>query len=115
MNAMQQTRDGEITDWRERLRLIVETMREMSSQTDPQEMRRAYAERVRRIIPTDASLSLSRRELSNPWYRVTRSTTWKRDINPWKEKELLPLLQGGTLAELQQLFLLPRIDVPFPR
>jgi phosphoserine phosphatase RsbU/P len=100
--AMQtpQVRDGELTDWRERLRLIVETMREMSTQTDPQEMRRAYAERVRRLIPTDASLSLSRRELSFPFYRITRSTTWQRDINPWKEKDLLPLLNGGLLAEL---------------
>jgi sigma-B regulation protein RsbU (phosphoserine phosphatase) len=100
MNLTPQTRDGELTDWRERLDLIVETMREMSTQTDPQEMRRAYAERVRRLIPFDASLSLSRRELTYPAYRITRSTTWKRDINPWKEKELLPFLQGGVLAEL---------------
>jgi sigma-B regulation protein RsbU (phosphoserine phosphatase) len=99
MNATPNTRDGQLTDWRERLRLIVETMREMSSQTDPQEMRRAYAERVRRIIPTDGSLSLSRRGLSRPYYRITRSTSWKRDINPWKEKDLLPLMQGGILAE----------------
>jgi sigma-B regulation protein RsbU (phosphoserine phosphatase) len=100
MNVMPQTRHGEVTDWRERLDLIVETMREMSTQTDPQEMRRAYAERVRRLIPTDATLSLSRRELTHPNYRITRSSTWKRDINPWKEKELLPFLQGGVLAEL---------------
>jgi phosphoserine phosphatase RsbU/P len=99
MNATPNTRDEQVTDWRERLRLIVETMREMSVQTDPQEMRRAYAERVRRIIPTDASLSLSRRGLEFPAYRITRSTTWKRDINPWKEKELLPLLHGGVLSE----------------
>ncbi|RPI89194.1 MAG: stage II sporulation protein E, partial [Planctomycetaceae bacterium] len=30
-------------DWQERLAMIVETMREMSLQTDPQEMVRAYA------------------------------------------------------------------------
>jgi sigma-B regulation protein RsbU (phosphoserine phosphatase) len=100
MNATPTTRDGSVTDWRERLDLIVETMREMSTQTDPQEMRKAYAERVRRIIPTDATVSLSRRELKFPYYRITRSTLWKRDINPWKEKDLLPLLQGGILAEL---------------
>jgi sigma-B regulation protein RsbU (phosphoserine phosphatase) len=99
MNAVTEIRDGQVVDWRERLRLIVETMREMSSQTDPQEMRQAYAKRVQKIIPTDATMSLSRRELENPWYRITRSSTWKRDINPWKEKELLPLLQGGILAE----------------
>lgn len=100
MNALTQAPDGQVTDWRERLRLIVETMREMSTQTDPQEMRRAYSERVRRIIPTDATLSLSRRELNQPYYRITRSSTWKRDINPWKEKDLLPMFKGGLLAEL---------------
>jgi sigma-B regulation protein RsbU (phosphoserine phosphatase) len=115
MNATQPARDGQLTDWRERLRLIVETMREMSTQTDPQEMRSAYAERVRRLIPTDATLSLSRRELSFPYFRITRSSTWKRDINPWKEKDLLPLLKGGLLAEFlygDQPRLLDELIVP---
>ena len=33
-----------ITDWRERLALTTATMRAMSQQTDPQEMRRIYVE-----------------------------------------------------------------------
>ncbi len=87
-------------DWRERLDIIVAMMREMSVQTDPQEMRRAYTERIRRLLPVDASLSLSRRDLSRPRFRITRSSHWKEDINPWKEKDRLPLLEGGLLAEL---------------
>jgi sigma-B regulation protein RsbU (phosphoserine phosphatase) len=87
-------------DWRERLDIIVAMMREMSVQTDPQEMRRAYTERIRRLLPVDASLSLSRRDLSRPRFRITRSSHWKEDINPWKEKERLPLLEGGLLGEL---------------
>jgi sigma-B regulation protein RsbU (phosphoserine phosphatase) len=87
-------------DWRERLDIIVAMMREMSVQTDPQEMRRAYTERIRRLLPVDASLSLSRRDLRRPRFRITRSSHWKEDINPWKEKERLPLLEGGLLAEL---------------
>jgi sigma-B regulation protein RsbU (phosphoserine phosphatase) len=87
-------------DWRERLDIIVAMMREMSTQTDPQEMRRAYTERIRRLLPVDASLSLSRRDLDRPRFRITRSSLWKEDINPWKEKGRLPLLQGGLLAEL---------------
>jgi sigma-B regulation protein RsbU (phosphoserine phosphatase) len=35
-----------------------------------------------------------------PQYRITRSTTWKETINPWKERDRLPLLAGGLLAEL---------------
>jgi len=75
-------------------------MREMSSQTDPQEMNRAYRQRVRALLPVDGSLSLSRRDLFRPFYRVTRSTRWTNEVNPWKEKHLLPLLRGGICAEL---------------
>ena len=44
-------------DWRQRLALIVETMREMSRQTDPQAMVRAYGERIRELRPVDRRLS----------------------------------------------------------
>ncbi|HTV54877.1 MAG TPA: PP2C family protein-serine/threonine phosphatase [Terriglobia bacterium] len=87
-------------NWRERLDLIVETMKEMSRQTDPQEMNRAYAQRMQTLRPTDRRVSLSRRGLQYPWYRVTRCTLWKEDINPWKEPHRLPLLKGGLFAEL---------------
>jgi sigma-B regulation protein RsbU (phosphoserine phosphatase) len=87
-------------DWQERLALIVDTMRDMSRHTDPQEMVRAYGERMRHLIPDSRRLSLSRRGLSFPQYRVTRSTTWTMEINPWHEKERLPLFEGGILAEM---------------
>ncbi|HZU38731.1 MAG TPA: GAF domain-containing SpoIIE family protein phosphatase [Gemmataceae bacterium] len=87
-------------DWQQRLALIVDMMRDMSRQTDPQEMVQAYAEKVRLLMPSDGRLSLSRRGLTAPHYRITRSTRWKDDINPWKEKERLPLLEGGLLARL---------------
>lgn len=84
----------------QRLEIVVDTMRDMSRQTDPQAMVRAYVEKIRQIVPVDRGLSLSRRELAWPKYRITRSTTWKEEINPWKEKHRLPLLAGGLLAEL---------------
>jgi phosphoserine phosphatase RsbU/P len=87
-------------DWRQRLAQIVELVRDMSRQTDPQEMVRSYGEKMQRIRPTDQRLSLSRRGLTAPWYRITRSTTWTETINPWKDKERLPLLSGGLLASL---------------
>jgi sigma-B regulation protein RsbU (phosphoserine phosphatase) len=100
MSAPAQFLEGAVTDWRERLALIVEMMREMSSQTDPLEMRRAYAARMRRIRPLDDTLSLSRRGLKFPYYRITRSSRWAEEINPWKETDRLPLLKGGVLADL---------------
>ncbi|HEY7327712.1 MAG TPA: PP2C family protein-serine/threonine phosphatase [Gemmataceae bacterium] len=87
-------------DWQERLDVIVEMMKEMSRQTDPQEMSRAYGKRMQMLRPVDRRVSLSRRGLKYPWYRVTRSTMWKEDINPWKEPHRLPLLKGGLFAEL---------------
>ena len=87
-------------DWRERLDLIVETMKEMSRQTDPQEMSRAYGKRMRTLRPTDRSVSISRRDLKAPWFRVTRCSLWKEEINPWKDRDRLPLLKGGLFAEL---------------
>jgi sigma-B regulation protein RsbU (phosphoserine phosphatase) len=87
-------------DWRERLDLIVATMKEMSRQTDPQEMSRAYGKRMQTLRPTDRMVSLSRRGLQYPWFRVTRCSLWKENINPWKELHRLPLLKGGLFAEL---------------
>lgn len=86
--------------WQTRLATIVETMREMSRQTDPQAMVRAYGERIRQFLPIDRRVSLSRRGLAKPEYRITRSTTWSEEINPWKERHRLPLFKGGLLADL---------------
>ena len=48
-------------DWSQRLDLVVAMMREMSTQTDPQEMRRAYTERMSaRYSAAGSSSSTSR-------------------------------------------------------
>lgn len=86
--------------WQDRLAVILETMRELSRQTDPDSMIRVYGAQMSRLLPVDRRVSLSRRGLEAPWFRVTRSTTWKTRINPWKEVDRLPLLRGGLLAEL---------------
>jgi sigma-B regulation protein RsbU (phosphoserine phosphatase) len=87
-------------DWRTRLDVIVATMREMSRQTDPQAMVRAYGARMRQLLPIDRSVAVSRRELEFPKYRVTRFSGWTDEVNPWKEKHRLPMLEGGLLGEL---------------
>jgi sigma-B regulation protein RsbU (phosphoserine phosphatase) len=88
------------SDWQTRLTQIVEMMKDMSRQTDPQEMVRQYGERIRGLMPNYRRISLSRRGLRAPYYRITRSTTWEGDVNPWTQKDRLPLLKGGLLAEL---------------
>ncbi|MFI5461502.1 MAG: PP2C family protein-serine/threonine phosphatase [Isosphaerales bacterium] len=87
-------------DWRSRLASIVDAMREMSLQTEPAEMVRAYGARVRELMPAARWISLSRRGLVSPRYRITRSSTWTETIDPWKQRDRLPLLEGGLLGAL---------------
>jgi sigma-B regulation protein RsbU (phosphoserine phosphatase) len=87
-------------DWQARLAFIDNAMREMSLQNDPQAMVKIYGSRIRQLMPAGRWLSLSRRGLARPHYRITRSSTWTEEINPWKERERLPLLAGGLLGDL---------------
>ncbi len=72
-------------DWQERLAYIEDAMREMSLQTEAQEMVRSYGTRVRKLLPVSRWLSVSRRGLDAPWFRITRSSTWTETIDPWKQ------------------------------
>jgi sigma-B regulation protein RsbU (phosphoserine phosphatase) len=87
------------SDWNRQMDFVVEAMQEMSLQTDPHEMAKLYAKRMRTLMPVDGAVSLSRRELSAPQFRITRSSRWEKEVNPWKQRDELPLLQGGLLAE----------------
>ena len=88
------------TDWQQRLKHVVEMMREMSKHTDPQEMVLAYAQRVQQIVPTDRLIAISRRGLEPPKYRITRYSQWGLDRNPWKETDRLPVFDRGVMGEL---------------
>ena len=92
--------DGDAADWQTRLDDIYETMREMSLQTDPQEMVRAYGRRMQRVFPAQRRISLSRRDLESPEYRVTRFSGWGDDVNPWKDPDKTVVHSGGLLADL---------------
>ena len=80
--------------------MVVDMVREMSLQTDPQEMVSVFRHRAVKLYGGAGSMSLSRRGLEYPQYRMTRNTLWKENINPWEQPERLPLLSGGLLAEL---------------
>jgi sigma-B regulation protein RsbU (phosphoserine phosphatase) len=83
-----------------RLEFIVETMREMSRLTDPQTVVQTYGRRMRQILPTDMTLSLSRRDLEYPKYRITRSPRLGPNMNPWTMRDRLQVYEGGLLAQL---------------
>jgi phosphoserine phosphatase RsbU/P len=86
--------------WQERLDYVVAMMREMSQERDPQKMVQAYVARVRRLLPGDRWMAFSRRELEPPQYRITRSSIWNVQVNPWKEQHKLPVYDRGLLGEL---------------
>jgi sigma-B regulation protein RsbU (phosphoserine phosphatase) len=88
--------------WEAELRFVVDLMRDVSKEKDPQKAANLYGGRLVEQGPVRADMwmSLSRRGLEQPWYRITRSSTWEEDINPWTQKEKLPLLERGLLGEL---------------
>lgn len=89
-----------LTDPDGRLSLITQMVREISLQSDPQAMIKLFRKRTRELYGGVDSVSLSRRGLEPPKYRITRSTQWTQDINPWQQPDRLPLLSAGLLGEL---------------
>lgn len=37
-----------------------------------------------------------------PHYRITRSSLWKEEVNPWTDPQCLPTLQGGLLGRIRR-------------
>ena len=91
---------SQVSHWKDRLAVVEDTMRSISQESDPQELVRSYGERIQQLMPIDRRLSLSRRDLKHPEFRITRSTTWEQSVNPWSEKDKLPLFRGGILADV---------------
>jgi sigma-B regulation protein RsbU (phosphoserine phosphatase) len=87
-------------DWRARLAISVDVMRELSCLTDPEEMYRAFARRMGQLFPTSRQLTVSRRGLEDPEFRVLRYNLWKDAADPYKEPHRLPTYAGGLFAEL---------------
>ena len=70
---------------KQRLRREAKLMREMSLQSDPQKMVASYGLRVRKLFGNDGFVSVSRRNIAAPKFRVTRSSAWKEQPDPWRE------------------------------
>lgn len=100
MSATTNPFDTESRNWRGRLAASVDLMRALSRSSDPQEMYTLFSRRMDELFPVTRRLSLSRRGLRVPEYRVTRFSQWKDAANPWTEPERLPVHRGGVLADL---------------
>src|SRR5476651_366847 len=89
-------------DWREELTLVIDMMRDLSRLDDPQEAAIMYANWLRKsqLLPTDERLSVSRRNLTVPYYRITRNTRATEQIDPWSQPEKLPMYSSGLLGTL---------------
>jgi sigma-B regulation protein RsbU (phosphoserine phosphatase) len=85
---------------RGRLAVSVELMRELSRYSDPEELSRVFARRLNQLYPTSRQLTVSRRGLDAPRYRVTRYNLWPEPIDRGREPEKLPVLSGGLIGEL---------------
>ncbi|HRJ49908.1 MAG TPA: PP2C family protein-serine/threonine phosphatase, partial [Phycisphaerales bacterium] len=85
--------------WEDRLRDITDLMRRISTLSDPQDVVTIYGERMREMLGHDGTISLSRRGLDPPRYRITRAEALG-DLDPWKHPGRLPLFDSGILGDL---------------
>jgi len=84
------------------LESVTDIMRELSCLTDPDDSAELFGSGIRtlNIAPRDRYVGISRRDLSAPQFRITRCSDWKEHPNPWFERDKLPLLSGGLLADI---------------
>ncbi len=75
-------------------------MRELSRQTDPQEMVRLFRQRMGNTWNVDSYVAISRRGLTGPGYKVTRSSIWDSNFDPWKNADSLPHYTSGVLVDI---------------
>lgn len=100
--------------WQEKLAHIEDTMRAVSKESDPQAMVNAYSRRMRGTIEPGHILGMSRRGLTYPNVRITRSSLWAKQPDPWREAGSLPVVSSGILSELMwgdRARLLPKFSV----
>jgi phosphoserine phosphatase RsbU/P len=77
-----------------------ELVRQLSHEQEPDRIIRVFVDYDRHAVPRDAVISTSRRGLTAPRFRITRSSRWKEWVNPWARPDELPVFDGGLLGEL---------------
>src|SRR5262249_3011088 len=92
--------DTEPRNWRARLAVSGGGMEEISRPSDPPGRHGVFLRARAPLCAVSRQLSISRRGLRFPQYRVTRFNLWTDPVNPWKEAHRLPVHEGGLLANL---------------
>lgn len=85
--------------WSVQLEEITSLMRGMSRLDDPQDVVTMYGDYMREMLGHDGRVSVSRRGLDRPWFRITRSETLG-NVDPWRTPGKLPLFDRGILSDL---------------
>ena len=83
-----------------RLQRIDDLVKELSFQDDPDRLVRVFNRQDGLLFRRDGLVTVSRRDLAAPHYRITRSWRWHDGLNPWSEGHLLPVYDRGLLGEL---------------
>lgn len=95
-----QSRIRETITSAQRLREYVDLLRFMSTASDPHDFVVTFRSKAQFVSPFDHSITLSRRDLPQGQVRITRSTRWQEDLNPWKNQHRLPIVDRGILPRL---------------
>src|SRR6202011_5026718 len=83
-----------------RLQHIDALVKELSVQEDPELLIRVFSQHAEHLWRRDGLVTLTRRELAQPWYRITRSWLWPLNFNSLGEAPRLPVYERGLLGEL---------------
>ena len=83
-----------------RLQRLVQLVRELSSEDDPDQLVRMLGREDDLLWRYDGLLILSSRELPVPQYRILRSWRWRAPVGTWAEPTERPVCEGGLLGEL---------------
>jgi sigma-B regulation protein RsbU (phosphoserine phosphatase) len=85
-----------------RLHEHVELVRRMSMSQDPHMMLKTVSEKMGFVMAADVRVSFNRNGLDNGSVRLTRSTRFAEDLNPWKQRDQLPVFEHGLLCDLMR-------------
>jgi sigma-B regulation protein RsbU (phosphoserine phosphatase) len=86
--------------WQDELAIIDRTMKAISGVTDPEQLVEVYWTGIGELIAIEDYVAVSRRNVTPPWYLVTRSSRFTEHFNPWTQRDRLPRMSGGLLGEI---------------
>jgi HD-GYP domain-containing protein (c-di-GMP phosphodiesterase class II) len=82
------------------LSMAIAAVRDMSRFDEPKALMRVAQAHGRRMVGFDRSLAATRRDLKWPQVRLMRSPLIDERLDPFKDADAQPVLEGGLLAEL---------------